>query len=391
MYQIPRVILYIESSREYGRQLLRGVSKYATINGPWSFIFETEWTEEKLAKTKNRADGVIAHIRKTSTAEIIKKLAMPAVVSAHTKNIGSKIYQIKADSKAIGKMAAEHFLEKGFQNFAFCGVNNIWHSEERGKEFKKTINLELPSNTFSTFFTEPELRKTKNKVSDNRLTEWLTSLSLPVGIFATNDDCAEQIVEACKQVQLKIPEEVAILGVDNDEFVCSFCQPPLSSIATNAEKAGYDAAALLDKIMHDKIARKSVITVGPTHVVTRQSTDIMAIEDPEICKALYFIRKNATKPIGVPDVVDNVLTSRRALERKFRSTLGRSVNNQIRKMRTEQIAKLLVETNLTISEIAHKMGFHRIDHICRYFKREFDLTPKEYREKYCLNKTRNIR
>lgn len=387
MFEIPRVILFIESSREYGRQLLRGISRYATVNGPWSFIFETEWTDEHLAGTKKRAGGIIAHIRNTRTAEIIRKLGIPAVVSAHTENIGSEFYQIKADSKAIGKMAAEHFLEKGFNNFAFCGMSNIWHSEERGQAFKKMISQDGARNTFYSFSLGAQKNsRSRKKEVQNSLTEWLLSMKLPVGIFASNDDCAEQIVEACKEVQLRVPEEVAILGVDNDEFVCNFVQPPLSSIAINAEVAGYEAAALLDKLMFGRSIRKTVITVKPTHVVTRQSTDIMAIHDPEICKALHFIRRNANRPIGVPKVVDAVLTSRRALERKFRQTLGRSVNDQIRKIRTEQIAKLLIDTNLTISEIAHKMGFHRIDHICRYFKREFKVTPREFREQYCLTK-----
>jgi LacI family transcriptional regulator len=200
--------------------------------------------------------------------------------------------------------------------------------------------------------------------------------------MACNDDRARQVMEACKIAGLHVPEEVAIIGVDNDDLVCNLSHPPLSSIALNFERSGYEAAELLDKLMTGEKMADQRIVVRPTHIVTRQSTDILAIEDREVAKAVRFIRQHSKEPIQVSDVVDAVLVSRRSLYHQFRRVLGRSPNEEIRRTRVEQIVRMLVETNLPVSKIAFALGYSSVAHIARYFRQEKGMNLQSYRKLY---------
>lgn len=379
----PKVLLLLESSREFGRQLLRGIVNYASVHGSWVFVFETEWTKELLAKQIKGVDGIIAHIRNPAMAKIIADSQIPAVVSPFTQNAPSFKCLIEADSTAMGKMAAEHFLSRGFSNFGYCGYGNIWYSKEREAGFTEAVR--------ACGFAEPltyDNRKTPSKTEElAAIAQWLHSLPKPCGVFACNDDLAEKVLEACKIEKIKVPDSVAVLGVDNDEFICNLTQPPLSSIALNGEQVGYEAAAMLEKMMHsDRVKVKNVMLL-PTHVVVRQSSDIMAIKDTEVHKSLEYIAQHCDQPIAVGNVVTAAMCSRRTLERKFRQILGKSIREQIQDMRTDKIARLLLETDLSVSQITYKMGFSRVDHVCRYFRRRYNMSPSDYRQRYCVKKT----
>ena len=215
------------------------------------------------------------------------------------------------------------------------------------------------------------------------IADWLKSLPKPVGLMVCNDDRGRQITETCNAVGLNVPDEISVVGVDNDNLVCELSSPPLSSIALSVERAGYEAAELLDKLMAGKKKKTTrTITVSPTHIVTRQSTNILAIEDHEVVQAVRFIRKHPKEPIQVGDVVNVVTLSRRVLERRFRKALGRSVHDEIRRVRIEQVARMLMETNLSVSQIALDLGYPGVDHIARYFQREKGMSPLAYRKQY---------
>ena len=215
------------------------------------------------------------------------------------------------------------------------------------------------------------------------MAHWLKSLPKPVGLMTCCDDCSQHIIEACKIAELHVPEQVAVIGVDNDELVCKLSNPPLSSIALNFERGGYEAAELLDKLMTGKEKMKNqLIKVEPTYPVSRQSTDILAIDDSDIAKAIRFIRQHCKEPIRVDNVVAAAALSRRVLEKRFQKILGRSVLCEIRRVRVEQIVRMLVGTNLPISQIASKLGYPSVDHIARYFRQEKAMTPLAYRKQY---------
>jgi LacI family transcriptional regulator len=200
--------------------------------------------------------------------------------------------------------------------------------------------------------------------------------------MACNDDRALDICDACRTSGLHVPYEVAILGVDNDDLACELANPPLSSIAVNNERAGYEAAELLDQLMSGKNDVEKQITAIPTHIVTRQTTDIFAVADKEVVNALRFVQQHSTEDIHVDDVVEAVPLSRRVLESRFRKTVGRSILSEIRRARVEQVVQMLVETNLPISEIANRLSYSGIEHIARYFRREKGMSLIEYRRRF---------
>lgn len=213
------------------------------------------------------------------------------------------------------------------------------------------------------------------------IANWLKSLSGPMGVMAPNDDRAERVIEACKTAGLNVPDEVAVVGVDNDRTICDLSTPPLSSVALSYPKAGFDAAALLDRMMADNSGAMQTICIQPTHVATRQSTDVLAVDDPDVSAAVRYIRRHARTNIGVDGVVTHSGVSRRVLERRFRGTLGHTIHKEIRRVKVELMTTLLAETQLSISEIANKFDFPDIAHFSRYFRKATNLSPREYRKR----------
>jgi LacI family transcriptional regulator len=215
---------------------------------------------------------------------------------------------------------------------------------------------------------------------------WLKQLPKPIGLMACNDDQGQHVLEACKIGGLHVPEQVAIVGLGNDDLICDLVNPPLSSIAVSAEKAGYEAAGVLDKIMAGKKVTNQKIVVRPTHVVTRQSTNVFAVDDRDVLMALHFIHRRARKEaIQVDDVLRAVSLSRRSLYNRFAQILGRSVHEEIKRVRVDQLAQLLVSTNVPISHIASTLGYSDIKNIARYFKQLKGMTPLEYRKCHSLS------
>jgi LacI family transcriptional regulator, galactose operon repressor len=373
--------LRIESSREFGRSLLRGIAKYSRINGPWLFYSEPGGQEKNLPDLRSwRANGAI--IRDTSKIDSRKiiSLNLPTIVAVHIKEQVPKLPTIMTDSVLISNMAAEHLLDRGFRRFAYYAVDDTWWSQARAKAFGERI---AESGFETSFYKQPRSRTHRSWQKEQiRIADWLESLPKPLGLMASCDDRAKHVIEACKLANLHIPEDVAVIGVDNDELVCDLSHPAISSVALDTERAGYEAAELLDNLMAgEKMANQKII-IRPTHIVTRQSTDILAIEDPDVVRAVRFIRQHAKEPIQVSDVARTVEISHRGLSQRFQKTLGHSINQQIRKARVEIIVRMLVETNLTVRRIAMTCGFTSVDHIARYFRKEKGMSLLDYRKKY---------
>lgn len=382
MRQIPKVMLLIENSREYGRGLLRGIARYSRLHGPWLFYHEmpfyvgSDIKEPNLARIKSlELDGII--MRDVEQTQKIIKLNLPTIISDFKeKPLNSHI--IVTDDIVIGEMAAEYFLNKGFKRFAFCGFDKFFWSRERALGFEKTV----AKAGFETHFYKLPEGSLKGSDEIKIIAEWLISLPKHVALAACNDDRARHVILACKVAGLLVPYQVAVIGADNDELVCELTTPPLTSIALNTEGGGFEAARLLDKLMAGEIKKPQTIIVRPTHIVTRLSTDILAIDDTEVGKAIRYIRSRAREKVWVSDVANSVAISRRELERRFRRIIGRSIHSEIRRIRVEEIAAMLSETNLSISHIAINLGFSGIEHIARYFKKEKGVAPLIYRKKY---------
>lgn len=375
-------MLLIEASRAYGRGILKGIAKYSRVNGPWVFYKKPPFyignKRVTLSQLKDwGADGIIMSEQR-KTKDIIA-MGLPTIVIRYKGQFPSLI-NIADDNDMIGEMAAEHLLSCGLRQFAYCGFDDMKWSRELGESFKKRM---AKAGLKTHFYKQPRARILRSWENEQRImADWLKSLPKPVGLMICTDDRSQHVLEACRIAGLIIPDDVAIIGVENDELICELSSPPLSSIALNTQRAGYEAAKLLDRLMAGKKIANKTIVIRPTHVAVRQSTDILAIEDSEVTKAVRFIRQHCKEMIQVSDIIDVVAVSRRSLEQRFRKELGRSVLDEIRRVRIEQIAKMLVETNLSISQIALTFGYSSTRNIARYFRQKIGMSLTEYRKRY---------
>ena len=377
----------MESSASYGRELISGIVRYSRMHGPWFFpwVFYNDdlcYIERMRERAdldylrRWRPDGII-----TRDAKDIYKLArlnIPLFVAVGMNPPDPRRNNITTDDHAIGKMAAEHLLERGFRHFGFCGFDDMVWSRRRCESFSARVaEAGFETNTFK----QPKSRAAREWDREEIiLMKWLRKLPKPVGVMACNDRRGQHITEACAKAKLEVPYEVAIIGVDNDEHVCNICNPPLSSVAIDVEKAGFQASELLDKMMTGKKVKPQMVVVHPARVVTRQSTNIVAVEDMLVSLALHFIHQNANSPIQVNDVTKALKVSRNCLNDKFMKTLRRSVYNEIKRVRTDLICQMLLEADLPISDIAFKLGYNSTNHIARYFKQKMGMLPLEYRK-----------
>ncbi|HPG40426.1 MAG TPA: DNA-binding transcriptional regulator [bacterium] len=377
IYNIKRIILLVETSREFGRQLIIGIARYSRLHGPWSFYKEQMGLKSSIPLLTNwKPDGII--MRDCNIRNELIDLKIPTILVQHDFTCPKNLPVIKTDSPAIAKMASEHFIEKGIKNLAFCGFDQYEWSNRRKINFCR-YNSKAGFKTF-TYNSPRDVHMYDWENEQQHVSEWLKTLPKPVGILACNDDRGQHVLEVCKRIGFKVPEEVAVVGVDNDPMVCEIGDPPLSSIALNVEYAGYQAAKLLDQMINKKSVHGRPILVSPTHVVQRQSSDILAVNDSEVVSAIRFIRDNARNKILVGDVVKNTHVSRRTLEQRFQKTIHRSIVDEIRHVRVEWISKLLIETDLPVSQITAFFDFTDVEHISRYFKKEKGIGLREFRK-----------
>jgi LacI family transcriptional regulator len=388
MSKVPKVILLIEKSRAFGRGLLHGIVQYSNFHGPWLFYMEPEihskgskhpyeWIKEL------HADGIIGYTWDFNLIKAIVDLESPAVIRGLERPT-QNAYCVGTDQAAIARRAVDYFQELGFRRFAYCGFDDMIWSQQRGENFRKIV-AESGFNFKTYMYKQPKVKRLRTPDKEQVIiADWLISLPKPIAVMAGNDDRSQDILAACKIAEINVPSEVAILGVDNDELICGLSYPQLSSIALSTQRAGYDAAQVLGKLMDgQKVAEdEKEVLVSPLHVVTRQSTDIMAIEDKQVANAVHFIRNHSNEVIQVGNVAEAAGLSRRALEQRFRKILGHSVLEEIKYARVNQMTKMLVETNLSISQIAWSLGFPYTNNISRYFKQQKGMSPLEYRRKY---------
>jgi len=381
-----KIILLIETSRSWSRGLLRGIAKYSHMHAPWHHyrLGEFYWKPGHKSKKSELAmlkdwgvEGIIT--REMHIIDDLLTLNIP-IIGSDVDPMPDNISYISENFAETGRMAAEHMLDKGFRHFAFCGFSDMPWSIRRRKSFCDRIN----KAGFEVSLYEKPMSKLRRlwKNETSVMANWVKSLPVPIGIMACSDGRSQHLIEACKIANLHVPEKLAVLGVDNDNVICELSTPTLSSISFNTERAGYEAAKLLDEMMDNNNAAYHKIIVHPTHVVTRQSTDILAIDDEMVVAALRYIREHTREVMQVTDVVKHIGCSRRSLEQRFKKILGRSVLNEIKRVRVAEIATMLVETNASLKRITLALGHYSIDNITRYFKQQMGMSPTEYRKQY---------
>ncbi|WP_111709783.1 AraC family transcriptional regulator [Lutibacter citreus] len=384
MENTKKVILLIDFSESYGRDLLKGIAKYSNLNGPWIFCRMPLSYREKFgvngiiewAKEWN-ADGIIAQLNNSDDIHQLIDTGIP-IIAQDFKERFESIPNITGKYKEAGQMAAEHFLSKGFENFAFYGFDDRVWSRERLEGFKDGVKKN--GHTVSVFEEGSSISRDLWYYKQSPLSNWLLTLKKPTALFACDDNQGNNVIQAAKVAGINIPEELAVLGNDNDQTVCEMSDPSLSSIAMDVVKGGYESGALLSKLMDGDESEIKDIIVEPTHIVSRHSTNILAMQDIEVAKALRYIRNNRNEIIGVNDVLKIVSLSRRAIEKRFVKALKRTIYQEIQLSKLEHICKKLLETDNSIFNIAVETGFGDSKNLSRYFKKIKGTTPSEFRK-----------
>ncbi len=372
-----RVALLIETSNVYGRGLLRGIRAWSRENESWSFrlIEQGRGADVPRWLANWDGDGVIARIENPRILRFLETLGIPVVdVSAGLEN--PDFPQVVTDSREVVRLGLEHFESLGLRHFAYCGDDRFHWSRAREAFFREALagrGLECPSRSGRESRPETEIKK---------LGKWLAGLPKPLGVLACYDVRGQEVMEACRESGLRVPDEVAVLGVHNDEILCELCDPPMSSVIPDAERAGHEAASILEGLMEGgKRARPPLAPrlIAPLGLATRQSTDTVAVPDPKIARALAFIKARACDGIGVADILKKTPMARTQLERSFRKLIGRSPREEIERVRMLRVQELLLHTSLPISAIAEEAGYEYPEYLTVAFKRRHGMTPRVYR------------
>jgi LacI family transcriptional regulator len=385
----PDVALLIETSNAYARGLLRGIRAYIREHRSWSIYIGEQRRGEPAPMwlKKWHGDGIIARIESAASADAVVASGLAAVDVSAARYVPELIY-VETDDAAIARLAADHLLQRGFRHFGYCGDPRFNWSNWREEHFQRFI-AEAGFDC-CIYRSRPHQRGIPSWEQERAdIAAWIGSLSKPAGVMACYDIRGREVLDVCRQLGASVPDEVAVIGVDNDELLCDLADPPLSSVIPDTHRTGYEAARLLDILMAKRKGTASLSgsqseiatahLIKPLGIRTRDSTDVLATDDSDLSAAVRFIRAHATHGIKVEDVLRAVPLSRRVLESRFQRVLGRTPHEEITRVQVERVKELLAETDLSLSAIAHRAGYRHVEYMSVAFKRETGQPPSTYR------------
>jgi LacI family transcriptional regulator len=379
-----KVALLVETSNTYAREVLHGIHSYQRERETWSMYLTEHGRGEILTDWLKswKGDGIIARVVNEKIYRDILQTKLPAVdMSLGLEH--STFPRVVTDSLAATRLAAEHLLERGFTNFGYCGESRYHWSRLQSDLFAGQIRT--AGHKCATFESMGNYSRGDGWETElDAIAKWLQKLPKPVGIMACYDIRGQQVLEACRRLNIAVPDEVAVIGVHNDELLCELCDPPLSSVIPNARRAGYEAAALLDRMMRGEKIPPQRVLLAPIGIATRQSTDVVAVSDPQLSQVVRYIREHACEGIDVGDVLKAVPMSRTSLERRFKQLLARTPLDHILRVRINHAKALLTTTDLPIALISERTGFEHVEYFSVAFKRIVGDTPGRFRT---LNQT----
>lgn len=380
-----KVALLVENSRSYGRSLLNGIARFARTRSNWSLLHQEMTIDSFLPDWIKRStiSGVIARVN-PQTIEPLRKLNVPCV-DVQCRQEFPGIPQVETDDKKIAELAFEHLWERGFRRFAFCGFQFAHYSENRLRFFREQVEK---ANCPLSVYESPGVQNAPmtsieetGLIDSKMMSAWLTSLKPLTGLFVCNDIRGQQVLNAFRDLELAVPDDIGVIGVDDDETLCLLCDPPLSSVRPDAEQVGYRAAEILESMMNGNEPPKTVEYVAPQGVIQRMSTQVIAVEDREVARVCRFIRRHACDGIDVNDIAEFTNLSRRQLERRFRRELNRSPHEEITAAQIAKVKQLLSETQMTLEQIAPLAGYSHKERLSAVFKRETGETPGSFRRR----------
>jgi len=378
----PEVLLIFRTRFEECIAMLKGIAHFERTNNLWTTYHDDQAVAESDPKwLHNRSwQGVISRHTTSELASTCLKLKIP-LVDLNDTDLFPGVPKIRPNNIQIGRLGAEHFLERGYQNFGFAGFSNLgWSGERRDGYIEalrraghncRVFDVIFPGST-TPFWDDKQIEK---------LAAWLKELPRPIGVMACIDLRSQQLINAAHKTKILVPEEMAVLGTNNDTFRCEMTIPALSSVAPNAFQSGFRAASLLNDLLAGRKIDSFDQRIDPLGVVARHSTDILAIDDEKIAAAINFIRQNACQGVTVDQVAEHTHISRSLMETKFRKYISRSPQAEIRRVQVGKISQLLVDTELPLKRIAELTGFEYTEYMCVLFKRLIGCPPGEYRTK----------
>lgn len=376
--RITEVALLIDTEDLWGRDIISGIAKAVRGSLPWRLTIAPRDEQWRLrVPPKWQGQGLITSIRDQQTAEHVESLNCPVVnVSTWGRNLPWASHVTTHDRRRA-ELAYEHLRAKGFERFAFYAPRALTHLRNRGHEFAKLV--QDAGCSYSCFFDT--LQSSHVEPERAALINWLKQLRYPIAILAANPLPALQLTEVCRELEIRVPHEVAVLACDTDDMICEVADPPISSIELACQRLGGTAVEELRELMRSKTAVRRTLEVEPLGVIERQSTAALAFGDTLFVQAVEYLRSEATKGINVANVLRAVPISRRALEQQFVRILGTSPAAEIRRIRIDLVKRLLRDNEFTIKEIANQSGFTSTSQMGRVFSKEVGLTPTEFRER----------
>jgi LacI family transcriptional regulator len=382
-----RIVLLIETSRGFGRTLLDGVADYARAYGPWTFYHGERSLDDPVPPRLRqwKPDGVIARLLDRKQAAQIRRLGVPIVdVLGETAFAG--VPRVVPDQRSVVRAALDHLRGRGFRQLAYAGFAGVWFSNERRDLF---VQYAAQAGCRSEVFQDCGLRHAEGLARveeetfrhDQRLAAWLRGLPKPVGMMACNDTRAYQVLSVCGECGIAVPGEIAVIGVNDDPVLCNLSDPPLSSVDPDARRIGYEAAALVARMIGGRRPARADIRVEAVSVVARRSTDTVALAAAELAAAVQHIREHACEGLTSDDLAGRLAISRRTLYRLFDRHLGHSPKEEITRVKLERVKDLLTTTRLPVGEIARLTGFEFTETMHRLFRKRFGQPPGAYRTK----------
>jgi LacI family transcriptional regulator len=376
-----RVAVVIEASNAYARGLLAGIHRHVREHAPWTVFLPEHGrgTPPLEALAKWVGDGVIARIETEATATALKKLRRKfgiPVIDVSAARLARDLPYVETDDAAIALVAAEHFVERDFRHFAFLGDDRFQWSDNRCRSFAEA--LAAKGHDVAVFSSRR--RKAGPADDDAAVEAWLARLPKPVALLACYDIRGRQVIDACRRAGIAVPDEVAVLGVDDDDVLCGLASPPLSSVIPDAIGAGRLAAELLEKLMRGEPLERSEWLLPPLGIAARQSTDVLAIDDALVVAAVRHIRDHACEGIKVTDVARGLETTRRVLENRFTKRVGHTPHEEIARVQFRRVEQLLRETELSLAAIAARTGFKHTEYMTVAFTKRHGMPPSRWRQ-----------
>lgn len=381
MKRTRHVAILIETSRAYGRGLLEGVTRFHQEHGHWSIYFEPHGIDDPPPAWLRgwSGDGILVRVNNAAMARAVQATGLP-FVELRNRLPRRDWAAVGIDNRAVADLAANHLIERSLRHFAFCGTAPAEHlsMHERRRHFVAILKdaghtcADFDATGWTSLAWEEQLE---------RLVRWVQSLPKPAGVMACNDDWGHHLLEACRRAGVQVPDEVAVIGVDNDPILCNLAAPGLSSIDVNTPRIGYQAAALLEKMMRGARAPRQLLQIPPVGVVPRRSTDVLAIDDHDLAAALRFIREHACEGIRIADVLRAVPLSRSTLERRCREALGRSPKQEILRLQIERAKSLLLGSDQRVKWVAASAGFQSAKYFSDAFQRAVGMRPESFRHR----------